>query len=291
MPYFVPSDIYGIGKEELLPTAMKEKDSSIYRDSQMPELPGSIWIRIFVNESNCVFTSQQNQSKIQLIVLENLISKGQNGGVFAEVALYSMGYFDPSKDLGTRMELSQPYEQIYNNNTIDTNLKLYNYYIDDIYFSEGKYTFQARLNDQIHDSMDLNFRKKCMFTPAKSFRKEVDLGNWQKSFVDITIGKGTYGEKHIGLTAYTETDIKWEINIGAFVSIAPDVKIVLAKNTYHNYKAVTTYPFQYIFSRINALQGIENGQLLGDEIDNIHDNNRFLGGRTTKNCFLCQYRE
>merc|ERR1712146_77545 len=96
--------------------------------------------------------------------------------------------------------------------------------------------------------------------------REVDLGVQQKSFVDITIGKGTYGEKHIGLRAYTEKDIKWEINIGAFVSIAPDIKIVLAKNTYHNYKSVTTYPFQYISSRINAFQGIENVQPSGTKL-------------------------
>ena len=86
-----------------------------------------------------------------------------------------MVYFDPPKDSGTRMELCDPDEQICNNDTTDTNLKLYNYYIDDIFFSEGKYTFQARLNDQIHDSIDLNFRKKYMFGKVEPFTKHAKI--------------------------------------------------------------------------------------------------------------------
>ena len=155
---------------------------------------------------------------------------------------------------------------------VDTNLKLYSYYIDDVNFAQGKYNFQARLNNQIYDSIELNFRKKYMFTPAKSIKKEFHLGILAKSLIDISIGKGTYGVKHLHLSAYTEDALRWEINIGAFVSIAPNTKIVLGRNSYHDYKTVTTYPFQYISSMINDYKGLTDWYTEGKEND---DHNYF----------------
>jgi len=78
----------------------------------------------------------------------------------------------------------------------------------------------------------------------------------------MKIGKYTYGDKNIKTYSWGEGS---ELKIGAFCSIAEDIKVFLGGN--HNSNWITTYPFGHINKdTFNKFNGVGHPKTKGDVI-------------------------
>lgn len=67
----------------------------------------------------------------------------------------------------------------------------------------------------------------------------------------MKVGKGTYGQENIKV--HKNTEKSYELYIGKFCSIAPNVEVYLGGH--HNYKWMTTYPFGLKYTHLTSVSG------------------------------------
>ena len=176
------------------------------------------------------------------------------------------------------------------------NLIIYCHFLSDHRLHEGNtYTFMqvGKVSNHQYESIHIEVSRHYSITPPTSFEFEstFTFPKDSPSLNDvINIGKGTYGKANLNFNFLNQNYCsKWIINIGAFVSIAPDVNVILARPTDHTFNPISTYPWTAIHTVNDPyfFRGIDEAKI--KEYEEITQINKQLASTKPNSSHISQY--